>query len=297
MSGLPEARFEAYARSYAGCSPHSTPAYRRSYGRMHEAVACASHSSEATHRNHWLSRPGDIVGRTVRLEPLEAPRHLEEFHSMTCGDVYREHKSFDPHQVWAFWPEGPFRCSGEMRESFVFQRYDNEAGFAIVESLTDRMIGVVMLTNDTPRNLSISLELPIVKPSSDGTVESIEGCFLLLDRLFSLGYRRVQMSVDSMDTTGKKLAGRLGFTQEGMIPKDRVVKESNRDSVIYGMLNSDWDKGARAFLYKKLHGEKAMKADVAMNKREEEIEHRQRVLDEAKEKDKEKEADDGKAKK
>ena len=120
--------------------------------------------------------------------------------------------------------------------------------------------------------MTISLEIPIVKPSSDGTAEQIEACFLLMDKLFAFGYRRIQISLDSMDTVGKKLPGRLGFTQEGMIPKDRVVKESNRDSSIYGMLNSDWDKGARAFLFKKLHGEKAMKADKANDVKEDELE-------------------------
>jgi hypothetical protein len=77
-------------------------------------------------------------------------------------------------------------------------------------------------------------------------------------------------------------AGRLGFTQEGLIPKDRSVKESNRDSLIYGMLNSDWDKGARAFMFKKLHGDKAMRADAANNTKEGELEKQQQVLAEKK---------------
>jgi hypothetical protein len=101
---------------------------------------------------------------------------------------------------------------------------------------------------------------------------------MLIDRLFSIGYRRVELSVDSMDTRGKKLSGRLGFTQEGLIPKDRIIKESNRDSVIYGMLNSDWSKGARAFLFKKLHGEKNLKYDNKNEKSESEIEMQNRFL-------------------
>jgi len=282
ISGMPEARFEAYARACAGCGSYSSASYRRSYARIYEAVTCVNHGSEEKYREHWLERPGDIVGRTIRLEPLEPGRHLDKFFAMTCGEVYKENKGFDPNEIWAFHPEGSFNVPAEMRESFVFQRKMNEAGFAIVENLTDNMVGVVLLTNDDPENLSINLELPIVKPSSEGTVESIEGCFLLIDRLFSLGYRRVELSVDSMDTRGKKLSGRLGFTQEGLIPKDRIIKESNRDSVIYGMLNSDWDKGARAFLFKKLHGEKAMKYDNKNEKSESEIEMQNNFLAEEK---------------
>lgn len=289
ISGMPEARFEAYARAFAGCGSYTSTSYRRSYARMYEAVACNNHSTEKQYREHWLERPGDIVGRTIRLEPLDSKRHLKDFFAMTCGDIYRANKSYDPQEVWAFYEDGPFDSPEKMKESFVFQREMNEAGFAIIESLTGNMVGAVYLTNDNPKNLSISLELPIVKPSSEGTVESIEACFLLLDRLFALGYRRVQLSVDSMDTKGKKLSGRLGFTQEGLIPKDRIIKESNRDSIIYGMLNSDWDKGARAFLFKKLHGEKAMNVDVKNEKSEAELEKQSTFIEGQKETDEPKE--------
>ena len=278
LSGQPEARYEAYARAFAGCGIHATHEYRVSYARMYEAVAASSHSTEKKYREHWLERPGDIVGRMVRLEPLNIDRHLEPLFDMTCGQVYKENQAFDPNEVWGFVDDGPFDTPQELRKSFVFQRRFNEAGFAIVESLTDNIVGVILLTNDNPRHLNISLEIPIVKPSSEGTAEQIEACFLLLDRLFALGYRRVQLSVDSMDTKAKKLSGRLGFTQEGQILKDRIVKESNRDSIVYGMLNSDWDKGARAFLFKKLHGDKTMRADAANMKKEETLQTQEKFL-------------------
>ena len=285
LSGVPEARYEAYARAFAGCGVDTSAAYRRSYARMYEAVAASNHGNEKKYREDWFERPGDIIGRMIRLEPLNVKRHLQPFFDMTSGYVYKENRCYNPQEVWGFAEEGPFEKPEELRKSFVFQRKMDEAGFAIVESQTDKIIGVVFLTNDNPRNLNISMELPIVKPSSEGTAEQIEACFLLLDRLFALGYRRVQLSVDSMDTKAKKLSGRLGFTQEGLIPKDRVVKESNRDSVIYGMLNSDWDKGARAFLFKKLHGEKTLKADQENTVKEDELDTQNEFL--AKEKQKE----------
>ena len=284
LSGQPEARYEAYARAFAGCGNDTTHSYNISYARMYEAVAASNHSSEKKYREHWLERPGDIVGRMVRLELLSADRHLQPFYDMTCGEVYRENQAFDPNEVWSFADDGPFDTPADLRKSFVFQRKFNEAGYAIIESVTDQMLGVVMLTNDNPRYLTISLELPIVKPSSEGTAEQIEACFLLLDRLFALGYRRVQLSVDSMDTKAKRLSGRLGFTQEGQILKDRIVKESNRDSIVYGMLNSDWDKGARSFLFKKLHGEKALKVDLENIKKEETLQIQENFLKAEKEK-------------
>ena len=97
---------------------------------------------------------------------------------------------------------------------------------------------------------------------------------LLLDRLFAFGYRRVQICVDSQDVRGKRLPNRLGFTQEGEILKHMIVKDANRDSLIYGMLNSDWDYGARAFVFRKVHGDKMQKIDAAIVSREE-VDHEQ----------------------
>ena len=62
-----------------------------------------------------------------------------------------------------------------------------------------------------------------------------------------------------------------------------IVKEANRDSLIYGMLNSDWDKGARAFLFKKVHGAAAQKADAGIVAKEEAAEDQARQLREKKE--------------
>jgi len=278
ISGRPEARFEAYARAYAGSGSRTTTAYRRSYGRMYESVTCKNHDTEERHSLLFLSRPADIIGRTVRLEALEANRHLDAMYNITSGEASLEDKSYDPNEVWGFLDFGPFSDPQELRKSPVFLRQSDEAAFAIVEGVTDRVIGVIIMSKDDPKNLNLQLELPIVKPSADGTVEQIEACFLLLDRLFALGYRRVQLTCDTQDAAGKKLAGRLGFTQEGMIPKHMVVKEANRDSNIYGMLNSDWDNGARAFLFKKLHGAAMLKVDLANNAKEGELEEQERVL-------------------
>ncbi len=177
----------------------------------------------------------------------------------------------------------PFDEPQSMSESEVFRSEGNAAAFAVVESVTDRLLGVVRLTGDDPRNLNVQMELPILTPTSDATVEQTEACFLLLDRLFAFGYRRVQMSVDAQDVRGKRLPAKLGFTQEGTIPKHMIVKESNRDSLIYGMLNSDWDRGARGFLFRKVHGEAARKADESVVAGEEKAWHREEEMRERRE--------------
>ena len=169
-----------------------------------------------------------------------------------------------------------------MKKSFVFQHYENEAAFAIIQNENGRLVGIVMLRKDDPANLSIQLEPPIVAPSSEGTKEQLEACFLIMDRLFANGYRRIQLSIDDKDVKSKKLADRLGFTLEGCLLKQMIVKDASRDSAFYGMLNSDWDKGARAALSKKLYGASITRGIATFNAAEEELDVQKRGLAEKK---------------
>jgi len=286
LPGRPESRYEAFARAYASCGDTTALSYRRSYARLYETVSCETLSSDNKFSALYKERPQDIVGKWVRLEPLESKRHLKAIHAVTNGDPIFMKKAYDPQEVWGFQVEGPFKTANELHESFVFQHYDNRAAFAILQNLNDRLVGFVILSDDNPQNLSIQLNSPIAGPSSNGRKEQLEACFLLLDRLFANGYRRIALSIDSKDSEGCKLADRLGFTYEGCLLKEKIIKESSRDSDIYGMLNSDWNKGARKVIYKKLYGAAMMKADVAYNEKEDELDEQQRVLAEAQQKDK-----------
>jgi RimJ/RimL family protein N-acetyltransferase len=282
LSGRPEARFEAYARGFAGCGSYTDPAYRRSYGRMYEAICCVNHKQDDKFAQLFKTRPHDVVGKYVRLEALEADRHVNDLFQITCGDTVGDHKAYDPNEVWGFLPDGPFESPTEMRQSFVFQRKPNEASFAIVNNVTDRVVGAILLTSDDPANLSIQIEPPIMPPKGDGTKEQMEACFLLIDRLFAFGYRRIQIATDSQDALQRKLATRLGFTLEGVLYKHQIIKEASRDSAVAGLLNSDWSRGARTALFSKLYGNAAARADRANEKKEEEYDEQQRVLEKQK---------------
>ncbi|GKY91302.1 hypothetical protein MPSEU_000102600 [Mayamaea pseudoterrestris] len=278
LPGRPESRFEAYARGFAGCGPYVSDLYRRSYGRMYEAICCANHKTDDKYLELWKTRPADIVGRYVRLEALDDSRHLKELYTLTSGEPGLQNKAFDPEEVWSFQPEGPFKSDEEMAKSFVFQHMPNEAAFAIVHAVTDRLMGAFLLTNDDPKNLTIQIEPPLMQAAFEGCPEQLEAIFLMMDRLYGYGYRRIQICIDSQDVHKRKLATRLGFTVEGMLFKHKIVKESSRDSNIYSMLNSDWNKGARAALFTKLYGALACKVDAANEKKEEELEEQNRQL-------------------
>merc|ERR1712032_480602 len=88
-------------------------------------------------------------------------------------------------------------------------------------------------------------EPPIVPPYKNDSMEQFEAGFLLIDRLIALGYRRIQYSIDSQDAPNRKLGSRLGFSLEGQLCKHMIIKESSRDSNIYGQKAADHDNRAR----------------------------------------------------
>lgn len=61
-----------------------------------------------------------------------------------------------------------------------------------------------------------------------------------------------------------------------------VVKEASRDSNVYGLLNSDWKRGARSALFKKLYGAAALRADNQNERTEAEFDEQTRGLKELK---------------
>ena len=278
LAGRPEARFEAFARSYAGCGDHVNLSYRRSYARMYEQICCENHKTDDEYGAMYKASPETIVGKSVWLEGLDVKLHLDKVFAATSGDVYYHKKSYNPNQVWGFLEDGPFESAEALRKSFVFQLKEDQAAFCLVQNVTKRVLGVILLTNDDPENLSIQLEPPILAPFALDGQEQLEACFLLMDRLFANGYRRIQLSLDAKDGYTSKIADRLGFTFEGCLLKDQIVKDASRDSNVYGMLNSDWDKGGRKALMRKLYGAATARADEAYNKKEEELDEQQRVL-------------------
>jgi RimJ/RimL family protein N-acetyltransferase len=270
LSGRPEARYEAYARAYAGCGPYTTHPYRCSYARRCENWACHSHEANDRHNKLFDERPYDLLGQYVRLEALDVQRHAATLFQVTTGTALAGHKSFDPQEIWAFQPEGPFATIAELEQSFLFhkssptdQQRRHSAAFAMIDMVTDALVGVIRLTNDDPDHLTVQLEPPILPPQYQNSMKQLEACFLLLDRLFALGYRRIQLSVDTQDIDGQQLAKRLRCVLEGILRKHKVIKDANRDSKIYSLINSDWKTTVRAHLFGILYGASMLAYDRA----------------------------------
>ena len=62
----------------------------------------------------------------------------------------------------------------------------------------------------------------------------------MMRRTFQLGYRRYEWKCDALNAPSRSAAERLGFTFEGIFRQAVVVKERNRDTAWYSIIDSEW---------------------------------------------------------
>jgi RimJ/RimL family protein N-acetyltransferase len=80
------------------------------------------------------------------------------------------------------------------------------------------------------------------------TPAATEAIFLLARHAFDeLGYRRLEWKTDALNARSRRAAERYGFQFEGIFRQHMVVKDRNRDTAWYALLNHEWPAARNAF--------------------------------------------------
>ncbi len=72
------------------------------------------------------------------------------------------------------------------------------------------------------------------------TPAATEAVYLLAARAFDQGYRRLEWKCDAANAASCRAAVRLGFRPEGIHRQAAVVKDRNRDTAWFSILDSEW---------------------------------------------------------
>ena len=190
------------------------------------------------------------MGRTCRLEPLDAARHGESLHRANLLD--REGRN------WTYLPYGPFdRAADYLAWVESIAGKDDPQFFAIVAepgpgptSGADpgpAAIGVASYLRIDPPQGSIEVGHINYSPRLQRTVAATESMYLMMRRAFELGYRRYEWKCHSLNAPSRAAAQRLGFSYEGIFRQARVDKGRNRDTAWYAMIDREWPALDRAF--------------------------------------------------
>jgi RimJ/RimL family protein N-acetyltransferase len=91
-----------------------------------------------------------------------------------------------------------------------------------------------------PEHLKIELGNIWYTPLVQGTGANHEATYLMLRHAFGLGYRRVEWKCDALNARSRHTAERMGFTFEGIQQAHFIVKDRNRDTAWFRILDHEW---------------------------------------------------------
>jgi len=183
-----------------------------------------------------------IIGRYVRLEPLDPATH-----SASLYDV--SHRTEDRDEIWQYLIDSP--CSDLASFVAYLERKaatDDPLYFAIIDSVSGRALGHVALQRIDPIHRVVETGSVLYGKLLQKTPGATEVQYLLMQYVFDeLSYRRYEWKCNSLNTPSCRAAERFGFTFEGIFRQHMFIRGKNRDTAWYSMLDSEWPRQKAAF--------------------------------------------------
>jgi len=192
---------------------------------------------------HWQAArpPGRTAldGDLVRLEPVDVERHGRDLHAAQAGAP----------EIWEYLPDGPFQSEHEFLEWLRASAASADPLFyAIVDRVSGKPLGMASYLRITPKHGVIEVGYIWYSPALQRTRQATEAMYVMARHVFDeLGYRRYEWKCNALNEPSRRAALRLGFTYEGVFRQHMVVKDRNRDTAWYSMLDTEWAAAKAAF--------------------------------------------------
>ena len=177
-----------------------------------------------------------LRGEYIRLEPLDTDDRslFQQLYRATHGDAVAE-------RVWKYMFYGPFANAEKMRECYrEMSRAGDPFFYSVWHSETNQPQGIVSFLRIDPAHYSIEVGHIWHAPAAQRTTANTEAIFLMMNYVFSNGYRRFEWKCDALNTGSRRAALRLGFSFEGVFRQHYVIKERNRDTAWFALLAQDF---------------------------------------------------------
>jgi len=182
-----------------------------------------------------------MEGRFCRVVPLNPELH--------AASLYNSNQAGAGDGMWTYLPYGPFDTLDRYR-AWTEQscQGDDPLFYAILHLATGQAAGVASYLRISPENGSLEVGHIQYSPALQRTPAATEAMYLMMQRAFTLGYRRYEWKCDALNSPSRTAAQRLGFSFEGVFRQATVVKGRNRDTAWYSVLDVEWRTLNKAFL-------------------------------------------------
>ncbi len=172
-----------------------------------------------------------LTGDLVELRPLDLAADVDELHAIS-SDEYAE-------RVWRYMSGGPFASASNLRQWLAAQDAADD-GRPFTVWMRGKRVGVANLMTNQPAHLKIELGSIWYGATAQRTGASREATNLLLAHVFGLGYRRAEWKCDALNEPSRRAALSYGFTFEGIQDAHYIIKDRNRDTAWFRMLDHEW---------------------------------------------------------
>ena len=181
-----------------------------------------------------------VEGRHIRIEPARFPEHAEELFAALGGEGNDD--------LWRYIPIGPFddaeTLGATMNAVIAHQNWQTH----LLRSVeTGEAVGMASYMRIRPEHGSVEIGCIMFSHKLKRTPAATEAMYMMARHIFDLGYRRYEWKCNDSNEASKRAALRFGFTFEGTFRQDMVMKNENRDTAWYSMLDSEWPDAKEAF--------------------------------------------------
>lgn len=190
--------------------------------------------------------PATLTGRYVRLEPLVVERDASALFEISNGSAIawgeRSVAAYDAEAlIWRYMLDGPFNSLADMKASLQASvDASNGLCLCVFDLASGRPVGVTNFMNNVPTHLKIELGGIWYSPIVQRTQANTEATYLMLQHAFDLGYRRLEWKCHSHNERSRRAALRMGFKFEGIQDSHVIIKDRNRDTAWFRILDAEW---------------------------------------------------------
>lgn len=194
---------------------------------------------------HWQAAiyPTHTVlkGHYCRIEPLSVEQH--------AASLYEANALDGEGKMWAYLPYGPFQTFKVYQQWLLdVCRLNDSQFYAIVDINTGYAVGVASYLRINPQMGSIEVGHVCFSPALQATTAATEAMYLMMEKVFKTGYRRYEWKCNALNRASFNAAKRLGFSFEGIFRQTAVIKDHNRDTAWFSIIDKEWLAIKAAFL-------------------------------------------------
>ena len=182
-----------------------------------------------------------LQGKLVTLVPLDPVAHGDALYEATRGAA--------ADQLWLYLFEGPFPRRADF-DSHLKRAAASEDPlfFAILDRASGTAVGYAAYMRIEPVHRVIEVGSILYTPQLQRTPLATEAMYVMARHVFEdLGYRRYEWKCNALNAPSRRAALRCGFTFEGIFRQHMIVKDRNRDTAWFSMLDSEWPARKASF--------------------------------------------------